>query len=432
MTTSLGTDTLVAVFGYGIEGRSAVAWLRRLGCRRVRVIASERPAELDQDIAWVADGDVDAALAGIDILIKSPGIKPSHPLVVAARASGIPTTSATALFVERARAAGLAVIGVTGSKGKSTTATLIAKTLEAASIPSVLVGNIGRAALDVLEDVVSNRPVIVVELSSYQTYDLTVGPSVAVITRLFPEHLDWHGGVAPYYAAKLKIAATQREDDLTIWNAIDPELARRAPFGPARHIPYGLGPAGFSDARMLLPGPHNRLNARAALCAAGIFGALPSHLEGVLAAFRGLPHRLEDLGVHGGVRWINDSIATAPEAAVAALDAFGGEVATYIGGGTDRGFDFAPLARALVSRALPNVILLPPGGPSLLKALAELDSEAAARARVVTDLAEAVTLAARLAPPGSTVLFSPASPSYGVYKNFEERGNIFRGFVQTL
>ena len=183
---------------------------------------------------------------------------------------------------------------------------------------------------------------------------------------------------------------------------------------------------------MKLRGPHNRANAAAALCAAEIFGALPSHLEGVLASFPGLPHRLEDLGVFSGVRWINDSIATAPEAAVAALEAFGDEVKTYIGGGTDRGFDFAPLARALVSRALPNVILLPPGGPSILAALVALDPKAGARARIVSDLAEAVVLAAQLAPRGSTVLFSPASPSYGVYKNFEERGNIFRGFVQAL
>jgi len=432
MTTSIGTDTSAAVFGYGIEGRSAVSWLRRLGCRRVRVISSERPADLGRNIEWIATDDLEAALSGVDLLIKSPGIKPSDPVILAALAVGIPTTSATALFIERARAAGLAVIGVTGSKGKSTTATLIAKTLEAASIPTVLVGNIGRAALDVIEDVVSNRPVIVVELSSYQTHDLSVGPSVAVITRLFPEHLDWHGSVAAYYAAKLKIAATQREDDVAIWNAADPELARRAPFGPARHVAYGVGPAGFSDAHMLLPGPHNRLNARAALAATSVFGALPSHLEEVLAAFRGLPHRLEDLGFFGGLRWINDSIATAPEAAVAALDAFGGEVTTYIGGGTDRGFDFAPLARALVSRALPNVILLPPGGPALRTALAALDPAAGARAHIVSNLAEAVAEAVKLAPPGSTVLFSPASPSYGVYKNFEERGDKFRGLVKDL
>jgi UDP-N-acetylmuramoylalanine--D-glutamate ligase len=184
---------------------------------------------------------------------------------------------------------------------------------------------------------------------------------------------------------------------------------------------------------MKLRGRHNRDNAAAALAAAQIFGARASHLEGVLVSFAGLPHRLEDLGLSGGVRWINDSIATAPEAAVAALDAFEDErVETYIGGGTDRGFDFAPLAKALVARAIDNVILLPPGGPSILAALAAVDPEAAARARVVSHLAEAVALAARVTRPGAVALFSPASPSYGVYKNFEERGDAFRKLVSTL
>ena len=222
MTTSIGDDTGAAVFGYGVEGRSAVHWLRRLGCRRVRVVSSERPAGPDAETPWVAETDPDAALSELHLLIKSPGIPPAHPLLLAAASRGIATTSATALFVERAREADLALIGVTGSKGKSTTATLIHRTLEAASIPTVLVGNIGRSALDVVEEVVSNRPVIVLELSSYQTHDLTVGPSVAVITRLFPEHLDWHGGVEPYYVSKLRIASTQRPDDVTIWNATDP------------------------------------------------------------------------------------------------------------------------------------------------------------------------------------------------------------------
>jgi UDP-N-acetylmuramoylalanine--D-glutamate ligase len=432
MPISIGTDTRAGVFGYGVEGRSAVGWLSRLGCRHVRVISATRPEGLGASIAWIEESDPAAALSGLEVLIKSPGIRPAHPLLAAAGARSIPTTSATVLFLEAAREAGLAVIGVTGSKGKSTTATLIHLTLQAASIPTVLAGNIGRSALDLVEEVVSNRPVVVLELSSYQTHDLTIGPSVAVVTRLFPEHLDWHGSVEAYYRSKLRIAASQREDDLTIWNGTDAELAKRFPLGPARHLAYGLTPPRFSDAHMKLRGPHNRLNACAALAAAEIFGATRKHLESVLASFAGLPHRLEDLGVHGGLRWINDSIATAPEAAVAALDAFGGEVATYIGGGSDRGFDFAPLARALIARAVPNVILLPPGGPALLRSIAALDPGAAAAARPVSDLAEAVAVAAREAPAGSTVLFSPASPSYGVFRNFEERGNVFRKLVESL
>jgi UDP-N-acetylmuramoylalanine--D-glutamate ligase len=432
MITLLATDAHVAVFGYGIEGRSALAWLSRSGVSDVRVISAERPAELDSEVPWLAETRIDPALDGVELLIKSPGIKPSHPLLTEARRRGVAIASATTLFLEHARGAGLAVIGVTGSKGKSTTATLIAKTLEAASIPSVLVGNIGTACLDLLEDVVSNRPVIVFEMSSYQTHDLTLGPTVAVITRLFPEHLDWHGGVDAYYRDKLRIAATQRPDDVTIWNASDSELSRRAPFGPARHLPYGDGPVRFSDAAMLLPGPHNRQNAAAALAAAELFGAKPEHLEQVLATFAGLPHRLEDLGMAGGLRWINDSISTAPEAAVAALDAFGDEVGAYIGGGTDRGFDFTPLARALSARRIRHVILMPPGGAAIGKALAAVDPAAAARASLVADLAEAVAVAARVAPRGSTVLFSPASPSYGSFRNFEERGDALRSLVVRL
>jgi len=432
MTISLDTDLRVAVFGHGVEGRSTLAWLTGRGGRDVRVVSATRPTELDPGVPWFADTDVAGALDGVELVIRSPGIKPAHPLLQAAAARRIPVTSATVLFVEAARSAGLAVVGVTGSKGKSTTATLLAKTLEAASIPNVLVGNIGRAPLDVLEEAVSNRPVVVFEMSSYQTHDLTTGPSVAVITRLFPEHLDWHGDASSYYAAKLRIAATQRPDDVTIWNAADPELARRVPLGPARHIAYGKGPPGFSDAGMLLRGGHNRMNAAAALAAASIFGAQPAHLESVLTTFAGLPHRLEDLGLHGGLRWVNDSIATAPEAAVAALDALGDDIATYVGGGTDRGFDFTPLARALADHATPHVILLPPGGPAILAALRAVDPATAARALMADDLGQAVALAARSTPAGKTVLFSPASPSYGVFTNFEERGDAFRRLVNAL
>jgi UDP-N-acetylmuramoylalanine--D-glutamate ligase len=428
MPISIGTKTRAAVFGFGVEGRSAVAWLRTQGCKEIRVISTERPDELDASTAWIAETDP-GALAGVDLLVKSPGIKPSHALLAQAAVERVPVTSATALFVERARAEGLAIVGVTGSKGKSTTATLIHRTLEKAAIPTVLVGNIGRGALDVLEAAISGRPVIVFEMSSYQTHDLTVGPSVAILTRLFPEHLDWHGSLEAYYAAKLNIAATQRHADTTIWNQSDPELARRAPFGPARHLPYGE--IRFDTSAMKLRGPHNRLNAAAALTAAGLFGAKAPHLEAVLATFEGLPHRLEDLGVHGGLRWINDSIATAPEAAVAALEAFEGEVATYIGGGTDRGFDFTPLAEALVTHAVENVILVPPGGPRIQEALAKLGL-GASRIQVANDLAGAVAEAARLTPRGGTVLFSPASPSYGVYRNFEERGNALRTLVSAL
>jgi UDP-N-acetylmuramoylalanine--D-glutamate ligase len=156
-----------------------------------------------------------------------------------------------------------------------------------------------------------------------------------------------------------------------------------------------------------------------------MFGASAVDMQEVLARFDGLPHRLEDLGSHGGVRWVNDSISTAPEAAVAALEALGDEVATYVGGGADRGFDFTPLAKALAGARIPNVILMPPGGPRMAETIE-------GPAHLVDDLKEAVDLALRLTPKGKTVLFSPASPSYGTFRNFEERGEAFRALVVTV
>ncbi|HJQ97388.1 MAG TPA: UDP-N-acetylmuramoyl-L-alanine--D-glutamate ligase [Candidatus Polarisedimenticolaceae bacterium] len=435
MPISIGTDTPVAVFGFGVEGRAAASWLK--GVRPLFVIAKERPADLPPGASFAPDTD-SSVLDRIDLLVRSPGIPAHHPLLIEAARRGTRVTTGTSLFVEALRHAGIPIVGVTGSKGKSTTSTLIHLVLDEAGIDNVLVGNIGRAALSVLDDVLAKRPIVIYEMSSYQTHDLSIGPNFAVLTRLFPEHLDWHGSKESYYASKLNIARCQTVSDTTIWNATDPELSARAPFGLAHHVPYGTEDAIhfargafrrgaevlFDDRTMKLRGLHNRLNACAALTVAETLGASAGDLRAVLETFAGLPHRLEDVGLHDGIRWINDSISTAPEAAVAALEALGGEVATYIGGGADRGFDFTPLARALASLHVPNVILVPPGGPRMAEAME-------GPVRLVRDLAEAVGVARSVTPAGKTVLFSPASPSYGTYVNFEERGEHFRQLVVT-
>jgi UDP-N-acetylmuramoyl-L-alanine---L-glutamate ligase len=445
MPISIDARRRVGLFGFGVEGRAALAWLSRRGGHEVTVISAERPRDLRGGIPWFPDREP-AALTRLDVLVKSPGVKPSHPLLVDAELRGIPRTTPTNIFMEVARAADLRVVGVTGSKGKSTTATLIHRTLEAAGIRSVLVGNIGAAALEVLDEALASRAVVVFEMSSYQTHDLVVGPPVAVVTRLFPEHLDWHGGVDAYYASKLNVARSQRPSDVTVWNASDEQLVSRVPLGPARHVAYGArdgvafaggvfrrsGAVLFTESGMRLRGIHNRLNAAGAFTAAEMLGAAPEHIQSVLESFEGLPHRLEDLGVHGAVRWINDSIATAPEAAVAAIESLGPELATYIGGGTDRGFDFGPLARKLIARGVANIILLPPGAPRMLAAIAAIDEEIASRVILAADLAEAVSLAAESTPTGQTALFSPASPSYGIFRNFEERGDTLRALVGAL
>jgi UDP-N-acetylmuramoylalanine--D-glutamate ligase len=318
----------------------------------------------------------------------------------------------------------------------------------------VLAGNIGRPPLCALDEVLASRAVSVLELSSYQCADLALGPTVAVLLSLFPEHMDWHGGAEAYFAAKLRLAETQEPGDLTLYNAADPRLVARLPLGPARHQPFQdegtLHFAGgwfrdggerlFDDSAVRLRGRHNRINAVAALAAARPFGAAPGDLERILTTFEGLPHRLEPLGLHAGIRWVNDSISTAPEAAAAALEAFPGEVDTLIAGGADRGYDFDVLARALAASAVRQVITLPPGGDAIARALRAArppghpSERLAGRPEIhaAPDLAAAVAHAAAVTAPGRICLLSPGSPSYGVFRDFEDRGRQFRELVEGL
>ncbi len=442
------TERHAGVFGAGAEGRSVWEAIRRWGGRPPVVFLDEPPAPgtVPEELDRAVGGEMAAALDSIDLLVRSPGIRLGHPLLVEAARRGVEVTTTVNLFLAEVRAAGLPVIGITGSKGKSTTSTLTYRVLREAGRPAVLAGNIGTPVLDVLEEVLATEPVSVLELSSYQCSDLALGPSVAVLLALFPEHMGWHGGVEPYYEAKLRLARTQRPDDLTIYSAADPELVSRLPLGPARHEPF-QDPAGlhyadgwfrdgerplFPDTGVLLRGRHNRINAVAALAAARRFGAAPEHLERVLASFEGLPHRLELLGTRAGVRWVNDSISTAPQAIVAALEAFAGEVDTLIAGGNDRGFDFGVLARALPSTSVRTVICLPPGEPAVEAALRAACPPGRPEIYAARDLQDAVEHAARVTAPGKIALLSPGSPSYGVYRNFEERGDHFRRLVEGL
>src|SRR5262245_37011937 len=171
MPTSIGTETRAAVFGFGVEGRAAAAWLLARGVASVRILAKERPDDLPPEASFAADDGIDA-IEGIDLLVRSPGIAPAHPVLLEAGRRGLPTTSGTSLFVEAVREAGIPIVGVTGSKGKSTTSTLIHLVLGEAGIASVLVGNIGKAALDTLPRVLEARPIVIYEMSSYQTHDL--------------------------------------------------------------------------------------------------------------------------------------------------------------------------------------------------------------------------------------------------------------------
>jgi UDP-N-acetylmuramoylalanine--D-glutamate ligase len=327
---------------------------------------------------------------------------------------------------------GKLTIGVTGTKGKSTTAALACHLARAAGREAELAGNIGRPALDLLD--ADPGALAVVELSSYHLADLAVGPEVAVVTNLFAEHADWHGSAQAYRDDKLRILTLPGVREVVL-PARQPDLA--AAETPAARRLFGT-PGGWDEAAdgvsrdgqlrlraasLPLPGEHNALNLCAALTgleAAGVeIGDLASAVEG----FRGLDHRLQTVAEKDGLTWVDDSISTTPESALAALASFPGRPLVLLGGGQDRGQDYAALAGEVVRREA-LLIGMPSTGPRLLEAAlaAGLPASAALAAR---DLAHAVALARRGAPSGAVVLLSPAAPSYDRFRDFEARGARF-------
>lgn len=433
----------VGLLGFGREGRSTHAALQRAGGACVTIF-DDGPAASAPGVPALAGDAALAALPGLDVLVASPGVPPRHPLLVAGIERCLTITTATNLFLAECAHEDIPVVLVTGSKGKSTTSSLLHAALGCGDRESALVGNVGVPALDELEDILARRPVVIHETSSYQAARLSHSSEIAVITELFPEHLDWHGTAEAYFSDKLRVAALQAPEALTISNGSNAELARRAPLGPARQeafaVPGGVdfrdgmflrrGESLFTDGDMRLRGLHNRRNACAVLATAAALSLPDEAVRLALARFEGLPHRLERVGIFGGRCWINDSISTAPEAGVAALEAHSGEARALIAGGQDRGYDFTPLARAVAAHGLGHVALLPPSGEALGRAL-----RAAGHVGVLRespDLADAVAWMASEAPRGCTIIFSPSSPSYGAFRNFEERGARFRELVTAL
>jgi UDP-N-acetylmuramoylalanine--D-glutamate ligase len=427
----------VGVWGAGREIASlAGALAERLPSARIAVAAFDGPPPpgarevLRAPAAELVSADrAPAALAACDVVVRSPGVSIHRPEIRALLEASVPVTTATALWLEER--GGARVIGVTGTKGKSTTAALAAHLLRAQRTPVRLAGNIGTPALDLLGE---PDAVAVVELSSYQIADLGTGPEVAVLTNVFPEHADWHGSVETYRAEKLRLLELPGVA-VRVLPGRDPSLAALAERPRDRHfaVPDGWDVAAGSVARAESPvvglselplrGEHNALNLCAALTALEALGAGVPPLPAALTGFEALPHRLQDVAERDGVLWVDDSISTTPESAIAALASFPGRSLVLLAGGQDRGQDHAELARAIADRGA-AVVGMPSTGPRLI-AEALRAGVAPQRALAAADLADAVSIGRGLAGPGSVVLLSPAAPSFDRFRNFEERGERF-------
>jgi UDP-N-acetylmuramoylalanine--D-glutamate ligase len=374
------------------------------------------------------------AMSGCAVVVRSPGVSSHRPELAALRAAGVPVTTATALWL--AERGGRGVIGITGTKGKSTTAALAFHLARAAGCDVRLAGNIGVPALELLDG--EPPELVVLELSSYQIADLQDGPEVALVTNLFREHTDWHGSEQAYRADKLRLLELPGVR-VAVLNARDERLAAIEPTAELRL--YGRREGWDLDGGVLtragrpmlgagelpLRGEHNALNLCGALSALEAIGLELPPLGPALAGFAALPHRLQPILERGGVTWVDDSISTTPESSIAALASFPGREVVLIAGGQDRGQDHEQLAGALAASGA-AVIGVPTTGPRLI-ADALVAGVSATRAREAPDLEGAVALAAELAVPGGVVLLSPAAPSYDHYRDFEARGERFRELV---
>ncbi|MBE1486358.1 UDP-N-acetylmuramoyl-L-alanine--D-glutamate ligase [Plantactinospora soyae] len=443
----------VAVWGTGREGVAAVNAIAPVGpadlvavMDRETYAANPWTGRLAEAAPLHTGPAALEALLRADVVVRSPVIGETHPWVVRLRQQGVPITSGTALWMAEHAAA---TIGVTGSKGKSTTTNLISHLLTAVDRPNAIGGNIGVPVLDLPP---ADRYVL--ELSMYQCADLTDSPEVAVLTSLVPEHLDWAGGEAEYYRHKLNIV--EHGPRQVVFNAYDErlraELTARAGLplvpagsatGPEAGVGVAAGPDGtpwlyvddqplFPRTALALVGRHNEWNLCVALAALRAVGvdcvAERERLAAALATLPALEHRLTPIEDPSGITFVDDSLSTIPQSAIHAIEAYAARPLTVIVGGEDRGVDYAPLRDFLAEQGITATMIgIPDSGPRILDVVKDVPTITTLTA---DDLVEAVRIGRERTPAGGVVLLSPAAPSYGRFDNYAHRSRVFRQAIQ--
>jgi UDP-N-acetylmuramoylalanine--D-glutamate ligase len=450
--------------------RVLVLGLGRSGVAAARYLAHERDAGADVMIAALDEGsgpDLEALAASLrsegipvslgaasvpgnwDLVVASPGIPPSSPLMRSAKASGVPVVSEVEFAFARSRSP---FVAVTGTNGKTTTTALVAHLLRAAGISAQAVGNIGSPAIAAVHGAGATS-VLVAEVSSFQLA-LTVDfhPKVAVLLNITPDHIDWHGSLEAYAADKARVFANMTTGDTAVIDVDDPGSAPWAERVEARGVrvvrvtqhgqPSGgayvrdgvmtvEGPPGaiplLAVSELRIRGGHNVGNALAGAAAALAMGAAPQAVRDGLRGFRPIEHRLEPAGIVAGVEYYNDSKATNPDAVLKALSAFDDRPLIVLLGGRNKGNDFTELAEAVAARGATAVLFGESGAQ--LRAAFERTGSAWSVAPTMT---AALTVASAAASPGDVVLLSPACASFDEFRSYEHRGEVFKELVSAM
>jgi len=441
----------ILILGFGREGKSTYNHLRKSDPTRVLTIADKNPDIVfdDPNVVFKLGDDYMQNLDEYDVIIKSPGVslKDFPDLLTDER-----ITSQTDLFLQEF---GKQIIGITGTKGKSTTTALVYHILKKQSDNVILVGNIGIPPLDLYEKIDENTK-IVAELSSHQLQCSTASPHISVLLNIYQDHLDHYNSYEEYQQCKWNLTRYQKEDDFFIFDADHELVSELWEFAELTRKTYTFSAStpqkqgcyladnwiyfngekfyDCSESRYL-KGDHNLLNIMAAINVCKICNIDDDTIHSGIADFKGLPHRLELVGTYNDITFYNDSISTIPEATIAAIKSLE-NVQTLILGGFDRGIDYLPLVDFLLENPVKNLIFVGDAGKRISSIFVtkilespELQSHSADFFDA-KNYDEVVDLAFKITAKNSVCLLSPAASSYDMFKNFEHRGDYYKNKIK--
>lgn len=446
-------DKKILILGLGREGSSTHNFIRRYYPKTKIYLADKKYVRLPEDrniIAHFGDNYLDN-LCEFDLIIKTPGIPTELPQIKECIKKGVEVTTQTQLFLESFKDK---TVGITGTKGKSTTTSLIYHILKEAGVKTQIVGNIGKPVLDYIDED-SINDTFVFEMSSHQLSDIKESPHLAIFLNIFPEHLDYYSTFDKYVQAKANITKYQKSSDVFIYNydqdgvrkVLEISVARKFAFSTKEKVINGCYLVGseviyveegvqkykIDTKKIKLQGKHNLYNVMAAIIAAKVLGVDINNIASGIETFVPLEGRLEVVKTVNDITFINDTLATIPQATIAALESLKDKKITLILGGFDRGIDFDILGKDISQKEyVLNVITIGQTGPLIIKSL----NRAGYRGNIINlktkSMKEIVKNAFRNTPKDGVVLLSPASSSFDMFKDYKDRGDQFKEAVNRL
>ncbi len=431
----------ILILGFGKEGKDTYLFLRKIFKDKILGIADKK--EKIEDKILKGDKKINyhlgktylKSLKDYDIILKSPGI-PIHIPEIERAFKEKKITSQTEIFLKFLRKK---VIGVTGTKGKSTTSSLIFHVLKNAGFKVNLVGNIGTPVLNFLLKKEKND-YFVSELSAHQLYNLKISPHIAIFLNFYPEHLDYYKSKKEYFKAKANIAKHQEKDDYFIFNDYQKILKDFSKKIKSKKYPISICKIKknwiyFKNKKIIdinkirLLGDHNLDNLKFVIILTKILNIDDKILKRAIYSFKPLSHRLEFIGNFKGIKFINDSIATIPEATVFAISAIK-DVDTLILGGFDRNLNFKKLAKEIKKRKIKNLIFFPDTGKKIYNEILKIKKKSKHKFYFVDNMRDAVKIAFLVTKKRKSCLLSPASASFNLFSDYKERGNLFKKYVK--